>query len=222
MGALYNIMTVHQQKPDMSDHLAFRSLAATFLTSATQISQLPVDEGQEVAFLGRSNAGKSSMINALCGNPKLARTSKTPGRTQMLNFFSVGEGRRLVDLPGLGYAEVSRDLRQRWQQLIDRYLAQRQSLTGMIYLSDIRHPLLAIDMEAIDRTLSYGVRVAVALTKADKLSNSQRASAINQTAKRLAAVQASVDLFAFSSKTHYGMEDLAQATEYFLNSEKDQ
>ena len=114
---------------------------ARFLKSAQNVEQCPPDAGFEVAFAGRSNAGKSSAINRLTGQRTLARTSKTPGRTQLLNFFELDEERRLVDLPGYGYAKVDKNTRQQWQRDLDDYLARRQSLTGLVLLMDIRHPV---------------------------------------------------------------------------------
>ena len=118
---------------------------ARFLISAAKLSQAPADEGLEVAFAGRSNAGKSSALNTLCQQRNLARTSKTPGRTQLLNFFALDEQRRLVDLPGYGYAKVPETIKLQWQKELAAYLEQRQSLRGVILLMDVRHPLKDFD-----------------------------------------------------------------------------
>ncbi|MBK1641041.1 YihA family ribosome biogenesis GTP-binding protein [Chromatium okenii] len=142
---------------------------AHFLTAATQLHQTPDDSGREIAFAGRSNAGKSSAINALCHQKALARTSKTPGRTQQLIFFELDAERRLVDLPGYGYAKVSESIKLQWQQHLAHYLEKRQSLVGLVIVMDIRHPLTEFDRQL----LAWGQRAELAilllLTKADKL-----------------------------------------------------
>ena len=132
----------------MTNNLLFNK--AEFLLSAPSIKQAPDDTGKEVAFAGRSNAGKSSAINTLTNNKKLARTSKTPGRTQLLNFFSLSEDCRLVDLPGYGFAKVPKAIKQAWDRNLAVYLQERQSLKGLVMLMDIRHPLKPIDLEMIE------------------------------------------------------------------------
>jgi len=141
-----------------------------FLTSAPTPQLAPPDSGYEIAFAGRSNAGKSSALNRLTSQKSLARTSKTPGRTQLLNFFSVDEERRLVDLPGYGYAKVGQQLRQSWQKNIDGYLAKRECLRGIILLTDVRHPFKEFDLMMIDWATQTQVALHILLTKADKLS----------------------------------------------------
>ena len=121
---------------------------AEFLTSAGRLSQCPNDQGWEVAFAGRSNAGKSSAINSLTGNRKLARTSKTPGRTQLLNFFSLGDQQRLVDLPGYGFAKVPVAVKRQWTRELERYLQERRSLRGLILLMDVRRPQISTRLRA--------------------------------------------------------------------------
>ena len=142
---------------------------AQFEISAAKLTQLPADEGLEVAFAGRSNAGKSSAINKICCQKSLARTSKTPGRTQLINFFTMDEKRRLVDLPGYGYAKVSEDIKRRWQQTMEQYLATRESLQGLILLMDVRHPLKDVDQQLLAWSWNVGMPTHVLLTKADKL-----------------------------------------------------
>jgi GTP-binding protein len=142
---------------------------AQFETSAAKLTQLPADENLEIAFAGRSNAGKSSAINRICCQKSLARTSKTPGRTQLINFFTIDEQRRLVDLPGYGYAKVSEDIKRRWQQTMEQYLATRQSLRGLILLMDVRHPLKDIDQQLLSWSWNVGMPTHILLTKADKL-----------------------------------------------------
>ena len=142
---------------------------ATFMLSAAKVDQCPDDEGFEVAFAGRSNAGKSSALNTLT-HASLARTSKTPGRTQLLNFFQLDDERRLVDLPGYGYAKVPIPLKLHWQQHLEAYLSSRESLAGLILLMDIRHPLTEFDRLMLDWSKASGMPLHILLTKADKLA----------------------------------------------------
>lgn len=144
---------------------------AVFLKSAARVEQLPEDIGCEIAFAGRSNAGKSSALNCLTNNRHLARTSKTPGRTQLINVFTIkDEQHRLIDLPGYGYAKVSRHIKEDWQINLANYLNVRKSLKGLILLMDIRHPLKELDVMMLDWALERNLFVHVLLTKADKLS----------------------------------------------------
>jgi GTP-binding protein len=142
---------------------------AAFLISAAKVDQCPPDEGLEVAFAGRSNAGKSSALNTLT-HASLARTSKTPGRTQLLNFFALDGQRRLVDLPGYGYAKVPIPLKLHWQKHLEAYLGSRNSLAGLILLMDIRHPLTEFDRLMLDWSQTSGMPLHILLTKADKLA----------------------------------------------------
>ncbi|AYC30937.1 YihA family ribosome biogenesis GTP-binding protein [Pseudomonas cavernae] len=142
---------------------------ASFLISAAKVDQCPDDSGLEVAFAGRSNAGKSSALNTLT-HANLARTSKTPGRTQLLNFFRLDDERRLVDLPGYGYAKVPIPLKQHWQRHLEAYLGSRESLAGLILLMDIRHPLTEFDCMMLDWSVASGMPMHILLTKADKLA----------------------------------------------------
>jgi len=146
---------------------------ARFLISAAKLEQAPPDQGYEIAFAGRSNAGKSSAINALCDQRNLARASKTPGRTQLLNFFELDTERRLVDLPGYGYAKVGLALKREWQGTLARYLERRQCLRGLILLLDSRHPPKETDLQLLAWAGHIGLRVHILLTKADKLSRNQ-------------------------------------------------
>ena len=145
-------------------------LNAGFLTSARDPRQFPADSGREVAVVGRSNSGKSTAINALVGRRGLARTGKTPGRTQLVNFFQVGEDRRLVDLPGYGYAKVPDAVRKHWRHLLEAYFRRRQSLVGLLVTVDIRRGLKELDWVMLEWARASGVPAAVLLTKADKLS----------------------------------------------------
>ena len=159
---------------------ANRYRAAHFLISVNAFEQLPPDTGQEVAFAGRSNAGKSSAINLLTGQRSLARTSKTPGRTQMLNFFRVEPDRYLVDLPGYGYAQVPDAIRRHWQALLERYLRERAALRGLLLLMDVRHPLTELDRRLLDCCAARALPAHVLLTKADKLSRGKVAITLRQ------------------------------------------
>jgi GTP-binding protein len=142
---------------------------ASFLISAARVEQCPADEGLEIAFAGRSNAGKSSALNTLT-HANLARTSKTPGRTQLLNFFRLDDERRLVDLPGYGYAKVPIPLKQHWQHHLEAYLGSRRSLAGLVLMMDIRHPLTDFDRMMLDWSQASRMPLHILLTKADKLA----------------------------------------------------
>lgn len=141
----------------------------TFLKSAAELTHLPFDDGAEVAFAGRSNAGKSSAINAITQHKHLAKTSKTPGCTQLINLFSLSETKRLVDLPGYGYAKVPKAVKLRWQDTLAQYLQTRQCLRGLILLTDIRHPLNPYDVSMLQWAAEVELPVIMLLTKADKL-----------------------------------------------------
>jgi GTP-binding protein len=170
---------------------------ARFLTAAGRVDQAPADEGREVAFAGRSNAGKSSAINALCHQKALARTSKTPGRTQQLIFFELDETRRLVDLPGYGYAKVSETIKLQWQHQMAAYLEQRRSLVGLSIVMDIRHPLAEFDRHMLAWGMRADLPILLLLTKADKLkTGAARATqlSVERTVSNLGA-QAEVILF---------------------------
>jgi GTP-binding protein len=143
---------------------------AVFLLSAAKLSQLPTDSGIEVAMVGRSNAGKSSVLNQLTQNKKLARVSKTPGRTQLINIFVLDESRRLVDLPGYGYASVPLEVKRQWQNTLDAYLSQRECLKGIILVMDIRHPLKDFDKHLLTWANTCQLAVHILLNKADKLA----------------------------------------------------
>jgi GTP-binding protein len=174
---------------------------ARFLLSAGEFKQLPPDQGREVAIAGRSNAGKSSALNALTGQARLARISKTPGRTQLINFFEVAPQRYLVDLPGYGYAKVPEAVRQRWQQLLERYLSQRRALQGLLLLMDIRHPLTELDRQMLGWTQHHGLDSHILLAKADKLKRGRAGDTLRQVAGVLEQhyPQASVQLFSATS-----------------------
>ncbi len=188
-----------------------RYRGAEFLLSVANLRQLPVDEGFEVAFAGRSNVGKSSAINVLTGQTKLARTSKTPGRTQHLNFFRLDERRYLVDLPGYGYAKVPEAVKAQWQATLEDYLHQRQSLRGVVLLMDVRHPLTDFDWQMVKWCASVGMAVHIVLTKADKLKRGPAKATLLQVEREI-RTQLGIEVTAqlFSSLKRDGVETLIQ------------
>jgi len=173
---------------------------ARFLTSAARATQFLPDEGAEVAFAGRSNAGKSSAINAILGRRDFARTSKTPGRTQLINFFALVEGQRLVDLPGYGYARVSKEMREQWRELLGDYFDGRQSLTGLMVVVDSRRGIGDFDRQMLDWARALDCRCHVLLTKADKLSRQEAAAALAAATAELGDLRVDVQLFSATSK----------------------
>lgn len=189
---------------------------AAFLTTAARLDQAPADSGLEVAFAGRSNAGKSSAINALCYQKQLARTSKTPGRTQHLVFFALDGTRRLVDLPGYGYAKVSAAVKQRWQALMASYLEKRGSLAGVVLVMDVRHPLTAFDLQMLDWGRPKNLRMLLLLTKIDKLNRGQARSARNRVAAMVESDRARVAVELFSAHTREGVEPVHQLLDQWL------
>lgn len=180
----------------------------SFVKSAALFSQCPEDTGAEVAFAGRSNAGKSSALNALTGHRHLARTSKTPGRTQLINFFSLTPECRLVDLPGYGYAKVPGPIQEKWVKSIAAYITQRQSLKGIILLMDVRHPLTEFDWQMIQWTGNHNLPIHILLTKADKLSRGAAHNTLLKIKKLLEPYAHYVSLQLFSSMTKLGVEDI--------------
>ncbi|MBM4195596.1 MAG: YihA family ribosome biogenesis GTP-binding protein [Gammaproteobacteria bacterium] len=175
---------------------------ARFLTSAARPGQFLSDAGVEIAFAGRSNAGKSSAINAITGRRQLARTSRTPGRTQLINFFHLAEGRRLVDLPGYGFAQVPDKVRDSWQRLMETYFEERKSLRGLLLAVDSRRGLGAMDLQMLDWTGSLGRPAHVLLTKSDKLSRSEAASVLREAT---AACEGRASVQLFSAETGDGV-----------------
>lgn len=178
---------------------------AVYAASAATLEQLP-DSDCEVAFAGRSNAGKSSAINTLARHNRLAFVSKTPGRTQLINFFAIGEKRFIVDLPGYGYAKVPPEIRARWEKVLSAYLQTRESLAGLVLIMDARHPLTPLDQRMLDWFMPRGLPVHILLTKADKLSRGAANKTLQQVRSALKAYpQASVQLF--SSLAKQGIEE---------------
>jgi GTP-binding protein len=190
---------------------------ATFLLSAAKISQCPADAGREIAFAGRSNAGKSSALNAICGVRKLARTSNTPGRTQLLNFFAIGEARRLVDLPGYGYARVAKTQRDSWGRLVEDYVHARRSLAGVVLLMDVRHPLKPQDGQLIGWLVALGIPIHVLLTKADKLSRGEATRSLAAVRKALAQ-SSGVTTQLFSATGGQGVDEARVLLQGWLGS----
>lgn len=192
-----------QRKPstEQVDHqLAAPFRRARFILAAAAREQLPTDSGgAEVAFAGRSNAGKSSAINAICDQTGLARTSKTPGRTQQLVLFDLGDDRRLMDLPGYGYAKVPVAMRSGWRDLVDGYLQQRQSLRGVVILSDLRQALTDFDQQMLSWCAARQLRCLLLLTKADKLGRGAAGSRLQQIRHELGSA-ADVQLFSALKK----------------------
>lgn len=181
---------------------------ARYLLAAHLLRQLPPDDGREVAFAGRSNAGKSSALNALTGHARLARTSKTPGRTQQLVYFQVADGRHLVDLPGYGYAKVPQDLRSHWLDFINGYFHTRRSLAGLVVVMDSRHPLREYDRHMLAYAADRGLPAHCLLTKADKLGRGQQSQALLTVRKQLAAQYGdSVGVQLFSSESKQGVDE---------------
>jgi GTP-binding protein len=180
---------------------------AAFITSAAKLSQSPPDEGHEVAFAGRSNAGKSSAINALCDQKALARTSRTPGRTQLLNFFGVDEQHRLVDLPGYGYAAVATSIKQTWQGALADYLENRQCLRGLVLVMDARHPLKDYDLQMLEWANHIGLPVHVLLTKVDKLNRQQSSAALERVEAALGDYSIDFSAQLFSSLKRWGIDE---------------
>ena len=190
---------------------------ARFLTSAAKLDQTPPDAGYEVAFAGRSNAGKSSAINALCDHKGLARTSKTPGRTQLLNFFVLDDSRRLVDLPGYGYAKVSVNIKKEWQGTLARYLEQRQCLCGLVLLMDVRHPLKEFDLQMLEWAAHIKLPVHVLLTKADKLKRGAAANSYQKVKKALSSIDSGFSVQLFSSLKRDGVDQAHQKLDQWFN-----
>jgi GTP-binding protein len=179
-----------------------------FVLSAGAVGQLPEDVGVEVAFAGRSNAGKSSALNRLTQQRGLARTSKTPGRTQLINVFSMQPGARLIDLPGYGFAAVPLEVKQRWHVLIDAYFKTRQSLKGLILVMDARHPLQPLDWTMLHWTEIHPRPVHIILTKADKLRFAQQKNTLKAVENEARVLSNPVTVQLFSAVSGLGVADL--------------
>ncbi|WP_461537256.1 ribosome biogenesis GTP-binding protein YihA/YsxC [Spongorhabdus nitratireducens] len=193
---------------------------AQFLISAPKLKLCPPDTGREVAFAGRSNAGKSSALNTLTGSSKLARTSKTPGRTQLINFFSITEDIRLVDLPGYGYAKVPEAMKREWQRHMDEYLSERESLKGLVLLMDIRHPLKEFDQMLLEWGRQSHMPVHVLLTKSDKLKSGAAKRELNLIQNKLRDMGGEVSVQLFSALKKTGVDKLAARLDEWLVAEE--
>ncbi|MGB4466800.1 MAG: ribosome biogenesis GTP-binding protein YihA/YsxC [Azovibrio sp.] len=180
---------------------------ATFLTTVAHLRDLPEDSVAEVAFVGRSNAGKSSAINTLAGRVRLAYVSKTPGRTQHLNYFTVQPGKYLVDLPGYGFAKTPAAIRGQWEGLLGPYLQQRSPLAGLVMIMDIRHPMTDLDRRMMDWYLPTGRPIHVLLSKADKLSRQEQTKVLRQVKQALAELSERCSVQLFSSLKKTGVEE---------------
>lgn len=192
-----------------SDHRVSALLAAAaFQRGASTRARLAPDAGAEVAFAGRSNSGKSTALNAVTGRGGLARTSKTPGRTQQINFFRLDDDRRLVDLPGYGYASAPEAVRRHWAGLVEDYLRHRQSLRGVVQLMDARRPLAPADRAFLDTCVRAGRPVAVVLAKVDKLSRGAAARALAKVRAETAEIPGVADVLAISAVRGAGLEAL--------------
>jgi GTP-binding protein len=191
---------------------------AEFLMSAPKLNLCVEDTGYEIAFAGRSNAGKSSAINALTNQKQLARASKKPGRTQMINFFSLGNpDQRLVDLPGYGYAAVPEAMKLVWQKELENYLIHRQSLQGLVLLMDIRHPLQHFDVMMLEWAYSRKLFVHVLLTKSDKLNRGPASKVLQEVQQQLRKMKLQFSIQLFSSMNKQGLEELASVMAGRLN-----
>ena len=187
-----------------------------FQISAERVDQAPPDEGYEVAFAGRSNAGKSSALNTICDQKSLARTSKTPGRTQLLNFFAIDDERRLVDLPGYGYAKVSEKKKLEWQRSMGKYLETRKCLKGIVLVMDVRNPLKDYDQQMLEWVRHFGISCHILLTKADKLNRNQAKQAFFTVSKAVANDRELVSLQLFSALKKQGIDEMHEVLDHWL------
>ncbi|UTW44465.1 YihA family ribosome biogenesis GTP-binding protein [bacterium SCSIO 12696] len=191
---------------------------AAFTQSAPTLAQCPPDKGSEVAFAGRSNAGKSSALNTLTDNHKLARTSKTPGRTQLINFFQLSDHQRLVDLPGYGFAKVPKAMKERWDRNLAEYLQERQSLRGLVLLMDIRHPLQPYDLQMVKWAADANMATHILLTKADKLKRGPGQNTLQKVRKELKqlGLDSNISVQTFSAPKREGLKELEKVLRGWL------
>lgn len=190
---------------------------AYFLLSVADGKQLPPDEGIEVAMVGRSNAGKSSVLNCITNSKSLARVSKTPGRTQLVNLFGIDEKRRLVDLPGYGFAKVPLAAKLKWQKTVDSYITNRECLKGLILVMDIRHPLKDLDVQLLEYCDARGLPVHILLNKADKLSRGAAATTLLEVKAALTDLQNPVTFQLFSALKGTGIKELQSLLDTWYN-----
>ncbi len=184
-------------------------IEAEFLVSAANPKQYPPESCTEVAFAGRSNAGKSSVLNRLTGNKQLARTSKTPGRTQLINFFDTPLNGRLVDLPGYGYAKASQKQKAIWRVNNESYLSQRESLTGLILVMDVRHPFQPFDVQMLEWAIESDFPLHILLNKSDKLKQGARQKTLHQAQQHIAG-NALLAVQLFSAKSGLGLDEVRE------------
>ena len=183
---------------------------ARYLMGAAKLNQLPPDEGIEVALAGRSNAGKSTALNGITDQKNLAKTSKTPGRTQLINLFMINETCRLTDLPGYGFAKVSKDQKAQWQKTLSKYLQERQCLKALVVFMDIRHPLKETDKQMVQWAVTANIPVHVVLSKADKLKSGARKTALLAAKKRVERISDQITTQVFSATSKLGLEELIE------------
>lgn len=193
---------------------------ARFLQSATTTKTLPPELGFEVAFAGRSNSGKSSTLNRLCQQKSLARTSKTPGRTQLINFFELPQGKFLVDLPGYGYAKVPEKVKLEWQMFIESYLVNRFTLCGLVIVMDIRRPMLEHDNNMLSWAESRKLPVHVVLNKYDKLKHGQAKNTLLKTQQQLSKFDNECTVQMFSALKGVGVDELWTQLDHWLQPEE--
>lgn len=191
-----------------------------YLTSAYKTSQLPEDDGMEIAFAGRSNSGKSTTINALTNHRGLAKVSKTPGRTQLFNCFEFKPNKRLVDLPGYGYAKVPIKMRKHWDKEIENYLMKRDSLIGVVIIMDIRHPMKLFDEQMITWAHNSGLHSHVLLNKADKLNNNEIKKTLMKVNKIINGLSESTTCQVFSALRKTGTKELSQVLTPWFSEDK--
>lgn len=194
----------------MTDKLEEKKLdfrKTRFLTSAAKLSQLPDDNGSEIAFIGRSNSGKSSSLNAICDQKHLAKTSRTPGRTRLINLFEVAPGKTLVDLPGYGYAAVPEAMKKQWQDSLTQYLQKRRALRGIVITMDIRTPLRDHDRLIIDWSLAANLQTLILLTKADKFGVNKRREAMGELKVQLSEFGGNFTVIPFSALKKIGIDE---------------
>ena len=191
---------------------------AKFINSSPHLKDTPPDQGREVAFAGRSNAGKSSAINALTRQNALARISKTPGRTQMLNFFEINAQQRFVDLPGYGYAKVPVAVKKKWHELMETYLTRRKSLCAIILVMDVRNPLTEFDWQMVEWCRHTGLPLHILLTKADKLTYGAAKNTLLQVQRELKDINFPLTIQLFSALKKTGIDEVHQALDLLFNS----
>ena len=195
-----------------------KPLPLTFACAATESKLFPSDSGNEIALCGRSNSGKSTLINALANQKKLAKTSNTPGRTQSINFFHLAndEAKKIVDLPGFGYAKASKQDQNAWAKLILSYLEKRAALTDLILIMDMRHPFQNKDLEFLSLCNSLNLPIHLVLTKADKLNNKETQNTLKVVSEKMADYPAIVDSLVFSATKKIGLETLLNKIKLLL------